>query len=246
MEAVSLGLILDGRYGAGNSEDPPIRPGHGRHPRDSGPRNRFVGNTLPTLTCVIEPGAPQFEARRPRKIFIVLGIGLATLLALFLFRGLSTKPGQAFPIVGSSAPAFPLLTTTGSAHVGTPVDGGRTGRPVALLFFGAWCSVCHSELSPLAKAVHEQKSIANPLKKVSVVGVDSLDSPSEAAAFATSSGVTFPVGSDGDAQVTSSVYGFTGDPYAVFISGSGRIVAIHRGPMSVRQFVHFEHQALSH
>jgi len=214
--------------------------------RDSRSGDKFVGDTLPTLPCVMEPGAPQIEAKRPRKIFIVLGIGLATLLALFLFRGLSTKPGQAFPSVGSSAPAFSLLSATGITHVGTPADGGRTGRPVVLLFFGAWCSVCHSELPPLAKAAHDQESVASPLKRVSVVGVDSLDSPSEADAFATSSGVTFPVGSDGDAQVTSSVYGFTGDPYAVFISGNGRIVAIHRGPMSVGQFINFEHQALSH
>ena len=219
--------------------------GDGRLPRGSRPGDEFVGNTLPTLPCVTVPGTPQMEARKPRKIFLVLGIGLATLLALFLFRGLSTKPGQAFPGVGSSAPAFSLLSTTGVTHVGTPADGAGSGRPVALLFFGAWCSVCHSELPPLARAVHDQESGASPLKRASVVGVDSLDSPSEAAAFATSSGVTFPVGSDGDARVTSSLYGFTGDPYAVFISGSGRIVAIHRGPMSVGQFVTFEHRALA-
>jgi hypothetical protein len=94
-------------------------------------------------------------------------------------------------------------------------------------------------------AVHNQESGSGPLKKVAVVGVDSLDSPSQAASFAASSGVTFPVGSDGDAQVTSSLYGFIGDPYAVFVSGNGKIVAIHRGPLSVSQFLNFEHQALS-
>lgn len=112
-------------------------------------------------------------------------------------------------------------------------------------FFGAWCSLCHSELPPLAKEVHQQQSGSGPLKGLAVVGVDSIDSPSQAASFAASSGVTFPVASDGDAQVTSSLYGFTGDPYAVFVSGKGTIVAIHRGPLSVSQFVHFEHRALS-
>ena len=56
---------------------------------------------------------------------------------------------------------------------------------------------------------------------------------------------SFPVGSDGDAQVTSSLYGFTGDPYAVFIAGNGTIVAIHRGPLSVRQLLSLEHEALT-
>jgi len=117
--------------------------------------------------------------------------------------------------------------------------------PVTLLFFGAWCSLCHDELPPLARAVHRQQSGSSPLKRMAVVGVDSVDSPSVAAAFARSSHVTFPVGSDGDARVTSSLYGFTGDPYAVFVSGNGKIVAIHRGPLSVSQFIDLERMALS-
>jgi len=77
------------------------------------------------------------------------------------------------------------------------------------------------------------------------VGVDSIDSPSQAEAFASTSGVTFPVGSDGGAQVTSALFGFTGDPYAVFVSATGRIVAIHRGPLSTGQFLSLERSALS-
>lgn len=191
-----------------------------------------------------DSGAAPIDVRKPRKIFIVLGVALACLLAVFLFRGLTTKPGHAFPSVGTPAPAFSLVSTNGVTHVGTPADGGGSGKSVALLFFGAWCSLCHSELPPLASAVHHQQSGSNPLKNVAVVGVDSIDSPSQAAAFAASSGVTFPVGSDGDARVTSSLYGFTGDPYGVFISGNGKIVAIHRGPLSVRQFLRLEHEAL--
>jgi len=220
------------------------RPGDRRH-LDLSLGEKRVRDTLPTLTCVTEAVGSQIEVRKPRKIFIVLGVSLAMLFALFLFRGLSTKPGVAFPSVGTPAPAFSLLSATGIGHVGTPADGGRFGMPFALLFFGAWCSLCHGELPPLAKAVHDQQAGANPLKRVAVVGVDSVDSPSEAAAFARSSGVTFPVGSDGDAQVTSSLYGFTGDPYAVFVSGNGMIVAIHRGPLSVSQFISLERNTLS-
>jgi len=154
---------------------------------------------------------------------------LAKSAHFFLFRGLTTKPGQAFPSVGTPAPAFTLVSATGTAHVGTPANGGASGKPVALLFFGSWCSLCHSELPPLAAAVHHQQLGSSPLNKLAVIGVDSIESPSQAAAFAASSGVTFPVGSDSDARVTASVYGFTGDPYAVFVSGSEKILAIHRG-----------------
>ena len=143
--------------------------------------------TLNTLAFVGGTGAAPM--RKPRKIFIVLGMTLATLLAVLLFRGLTTKPGHAFPSIGTPAPAFSIVSTSGMTHVGTPTDGGGSGKPVALLFFGAWCSLCHSELPPLAAAVHSQESGSSPLKKVAVVGVDSIDSISQAAAFCWSSGV---------------------------------------------------------
>ena len=73
--------------------------------------------------------------------------------------------------------------------------------------------------------------------------MDSEDTLSDALSFIKSSGVTFPVGDDGTAHVMNGVYGFEGDPYAVFIEGSGRIMTIHPGPLSPSRFVALERQA---
>ena len=183
--------------------------------------------------------------RKPRRIFLVLGIGLACGLAILLFVGLTTKASRSFPIVGSPAPDFSLPTGIDLKRVGTPASGGSHGRPMVLLFFGGWCSICHSELPTLATQIRAQQSRHGQLSQVVVVGVDSLDSPASAQSFARASGVTFPVGDDTTAYVTSAVYGFTGDPYSVFISGTGTVVAIHRGALSAGQLVSLERKLVS-
>jgi hypothetical protein len=67
--------------------------------------------------------------------------------------------------------------------------------------------------------------------------VDSEDTLSDARAFVGASGITFPVGDDSTAHVMNTLYGFEGDPYAVFIEGSGRIMTIHPGPLRPARFV---------
>jgi len=110
---------------------------------------------------------------------------------------------------------------------------------------GDWCSVCHSEIPPLAAKIKALRSGHGSLARLAVIGVDSEDTLSDARSFVTSSGVTFPVGDDSTAHVMNGVYGFQGDPYAVFIEGSGRIMAIHPGPLSPARFVTLARQLLA-
>ena len=102
---------------------------------------------------------------------------------------------------------------------------------------GDWCTICHSEIPPLAAKIDALRSGHSALGRLAVIGVDSEDTLSDAQSFITSSHVSFPVGDDGSAHVMNAVYGFEGDPYAVFIEGSGRIMTIHPGPLSPSQFV---------
>ncbi len=135
------------------------------------------------------------------------------------------------------APAFSLAGLNVAGRVGTPESGGGNGKPVVVLFMGDWCTICHSEIPPLAAKIAELRSGHSALGHLAVIGVDSEDTQSDAQSFITSSHVSFPVGDDGSAHVMNAVYGFEGDPYAVFIEGSGRIMTIHPGPLSPSQFV---------
>jgi thiol-disulfide isomerase/thioredoxin len=101
--------------------------------------------------------------------------------------------------------------------------------PTVLLFFGNWCPSCHQELPPLAAAVQRQEQAGGPLSRVRVIGVDSEDTEGNARSFIHSAGVTFPVAYDRQADVTSGLFFFDGDPYAVFVKGDGTISKIVRG-----------------
>lgn len=182
------------------------------------------------------------EPRKPRKIFLVVGVVLAVVLGIFLFTGLGTSDGSTgggsgsgsggggAPQAGSAVPTFSRTNVgpTGGSEVSVS-PGGTDGRPTVLLFFGNWCPSCHQELPPLAAAVRSQDAAGGALSDIRVVGVDSEDKVSAAKGFIHSAGVTFPVAYDYDTSVTSGLFYFTGDPYAVFVKSDGKIAQIVRG-----------------
>jgi cytochrome c biogenesis protein CcmG/thiol:disulfide interchange protein DsbE len=170
--------------------------------------------------------------RKPRKIFLVIGVALAVVLGIFLFTGLGTSQGSTgAPHEGGPVPSFTRQNVgpVGRAQVRVPADGGGHGTPAVLLFFGNWCPSCHQELPPLAAAVRAQDKAGGPLSGIRVVGVDSEDSVGSAKSFINSAGVGFPVASDPNTAITSGLFFFDGDPYAVFVNGDGTINQIVRG-----------------
>ena len=178
-------------------------------------------------------GAGQ-RVRPPRKRFILIGLGIGLLIILLV--GLLTSIGTSStttsaPRQGGPVPSFAgaNLGPTGSSQVSVPGDGGGNGTPAVLLFFGAWCASCHQELPPLAAAVRQQDRAHGALARIRVIGVDSFDKTSTAKSFIQSTGVTFPVASDPGAGITSGLFYFDGDPYAVFVNGDGTIARIVRG-----------------
>lgn len=168
---------------------------------------------------------------------MVLVGAAAVALAVGLFTSVGTSTTSGPPHPGGMAPTFSLAGLNVAGRVGTPESGGGDGKPVVLLFMGDWCTICHSEIPPLAAKIAELRSGRGALGHLAVIGVDSEDTQSDAQSFITSSHVSFPVGDDGSAHVMNAVYGFEGDPYAVFIESSGRIMTIHPGPLSPSQFV---------
>ena len=181
--------------------------------------------------------------RKPRKIFLLVGVVLAVVLGIFLFTGLGTSQGSTggqggsaggdgggAPHEGGTVPSFTRSNVgpVGGSQVSV-APGASNGRPTVLLFFGNWCPSCHQELPPLAAAVASQARAGGPLSRIRVVGVDSEDSVANAKSFIHTAGVTFPVAYDFDTGVTSGLFYFDGDPYAVFVRGDGTIAKIVRG-----------------
>jgi thiol-disulfide isomerase/thioredoxin len=186
--------------------------------------------------------------RRPRPIFLVIGVVLAVALAAGLFGvGLQvTGGGSGRPGKGSATPHF-ALPVLGSTHgkVAVPADGGGGGRPAILLFFASWCSPCQKEIPALAATYRHQEADGSKLRKVALIGVDGNDPTANALAFVHSSGVTFPVGADLAFTVTQTLFDFNYLPEAVFVEGNGTIAGIHYGALSTSAFVSWERKLLA-
>src|SRR3974390_146547 len=110
------------------------------------------------------PGAPTPTLRRPRKRFLVIGVAAAAALGVGLFTSL-----------GSPAPPFPAPSVGPAGRSQVSVSPSSTGgRPTVLLFFGAWCPSCHTELPGLATAVAAQHKAGGPPAHVRAGRRDSL------------------------------------------------------------------------
>ena len=192
-------------------------------------------DAAPAAPSASPSDAPDGEGagpRKPRKIFLLVGVVLALALGVFLFTGLGTSQGSTGPPhEGGPVPSFTRQNVgpVGGVRVTVPADGGGNGTPAVLLFFGNWCPSCHQELPPLAAAVRAQDRAGGRLSHIRVIGVDSEDSTGSAKSFIQSAGVTFPVAADPDITVTSGLFSFEGDPYAVFVKGDGTVARIVRG-----------------
>lgn len=198
-------------------------------------------------------GEVEGEVRKPRKIFLVLGIALALIIGIFLFTSLGTSDGSgttgsgagSAPNVGDRVPSFTSQNIGPSGGSSVSVSPRRGGQPTVLLFFGDWCPSCHQELPPLAAAVRSQDSTGGALAQIRVVGVDSEDTVGNAKSFIHASGVTFPVAYDPNVDITSGLFYFTGDPYAVFVRSDGTIAKIVRGDVLTASSLTADERALT-
>jgi peroxiredoxin len=175
-------------------------------------------------------GTPAPELRKPRKRFILVGLGIGVLIVVLigLFTSIgTTQNSTGAPHVGGPVPSFTAANVgpVGPKEVSVPANGG-SGAPTVLVFFGAWCTSCSQELPPLTAVVRRQYDGGGGLSKIRVIGIDSFDSESTAKAFIQEMGMRFPVAADPSAEITSGLFYFKGDPYTVFVSGDGTISRI--------------------
>ena len=176
-------------------------------------------------------GAPE-TVRTPRKrfIFIGLGIGLLIIVLIGLFTSLGTNPSAGGARTGGPVPSFtaPNIGPSGPSRCRCRPTEVGTGRPRCCCSSGPGARAA-TRSSPLAAAVRRQGHAGGALARIRVLGVDSFDKTSTAQSFIHDAGVTFPVASDPEADITSGSFYFDGDPYAVFVKGDGTISKIVRG-----------------
>jgi len=176
------------------------------------------------------PGRPGGQRYVP---LVLLAVGV--LAVLLIVGGALLLLGQGSPAAGPPRDAligrvlipFPEMRTVDGARAERAPWHGHRGA--VLLFFADWCAVCHREVPNLARAIGR-----GDVGGVRIVGLDGDASYGMARSFAAANHVRFPVEWDQGLQVADALVP-AAFPAAVFVRGTGRVVAVDYGPLSIMQ-----------
>jgi cytochrome c biogenesis protein CcmG/thiol:disulfide interchange protein DsbE len=170
---------------------------------------------------------PESLTRRPAATLLIVGLGLAFIVLLFLLLvPLGRIDGDLDPLVVGGHPLVDQLAP--EIDLAT-LDGGRMalselrGRPVLVNFWATWCLPCRDEF-PLMAAAYEEH-VADGLE---ILGIVHDDTAEGARAFAGDLGATWPMLMDAD-DVAWRDYVGVGMPTSFFIDADGIIRAFSLG-----------------
>jgi cytochrome c biogenesis protein CcmG/thiol:disulfide interchange protein DsbE len=103
--------------------------------------------------------------------------------------------------------------------------GQLEGTPVVVNFWGEWCSPCREEM-PRLVAAHDEFG-----DRVQFVGVDVLDSRTQAKTFMEKFGMTFPSVFDVSDAIKTPL-GLYGQPVTAFFRADGSLDFAYTGPIA--------------
>jgi len=151
-------------------------------------------------------------ARLERDVRVLAGLPIG-------FPGRIASPA---PQVGHPAPAFALLTLAGATRQLKSLHG----KVILLNFWATWCTACKSEMPRLAAWYRQLQA-----RGLVILGVDSQEDRSSAAAYARRLHIPYPVLVDADGSV-SSRYDVAGLPTSLLIDRQGMVQAVQVGILS--------------
>lgn len=167
---------------------------------------------------------------RPKKSVSVLGknfstgalaawVGVFALLALLAFGLLRNQEGPV--TVGEDVPDYTLTTFEGDQISSDDLKG----KVVVLNFWASWCKPCEQEAAELETAWR----IYKPRGDVVFLGVDYVDTETEALAYLEKFDVTYPNGPDLRTKI-SQAFRIRGVPETYIINRDGKLAAFKISP----------------
>lgn len=162
----------------------------------------------------VEIGGRQFSVWA-----LVAWIGVFALLALLAFGLLRTQEGPV--AVGEKVPNFTLTTFDGEQ---ISLDEMK-GKVVVLNFWASWCKPCEEEAADLEAAWR----IYEPRGDVIFLGVDYVDTETEAAVYLEKFDITYPNGPDLRTKI-SQAFRIRGVPETYIIGKDGKLAAFKISP----------------
>ena len=157
------------------------------------------------------------------------GLTLVVLL-LAVVAGFTIIPrffSSAGAMAGKDVPdvSFSMVANAPAGSASVSMSDLR-GHAVLLDFWATWCGPCQKE-APIVERISRRYGDQG----LSVVGVNTSDQAGNAAPFARSHHLTYPIAYD-EGQRVASAFGVDGLPTLVLISKTGKVVAVRTGETS--------------
>jgi cytochrome c biogenesis protein CcmG/thiol:disulfide interchange protein DsbE len=184
---------------------------------------------IQTTSQTSQPSTPP--ASRGGRI-VIFGMSLSlgallawgTLLALLVVLAFGLLRSQKGPVSkGEPAPEFTLSTFSGEQIQTTDL----AGKVIVVNFWASWCKPCEQEAADLEAAWQMYK----PRGDVIFLGIDYVDTETEAMAYLDKFGISYPNGPDLGTRI-SQAYRIRGVPETFFIDRNGKLAYFQKGPFT--------------
>jgi cytochrome c biogenesis protein CcmG/thiol:disulfide interchange protein DsbE len=171
--------------------------------------------------------SPPARPRPTRRIAALVGIALATTIAIVAFAAL-VRPGSDG---GAIAKGQPVPEIRGTTLDGAPIDlASLRGHPVIVNFWGPSCVPCREEMPLLAQKAKEHAGSG-----LQILGVLMYDSVQPARDFTKEFGGTWPTVVDPDGSIRQA-YRVIARPQSYFIDKDGILRSIQIGYLTDADF----------
>lgn len=154
--------------------------------------------------------APQ----RRTTTLVVFGLIGLVVVGLLVVLALAVRMRGAPPLASGTAPDFVLKTFDGQTYKLSDLKG----KAVVINFWASWCIPCRDEAPALQRAWEKYRD-----RGLIVLGVDYVDTETDAKKFIGEFQQTYPNGADLGTQISQG-YHITGVPETYFVARDGRLL----------------------
>lgn len=184
------------------------------------------------MTEIIKPSLKNKRAV-PLWVQILVWVSLIILLIILALGLKRTQQGTVQ--VGDQIPDFKLSLFDGSSYEGrSEVNySDLRGKVIVINFWASWCKPCEQEAAELEQAWLYYE----PRNDVIFLGVDYVDTETEANLYLKKYGITYPNGPDLGTRI-SQLFRIKGVPETYFIDKEGELKYIQVGPLQSVNQIH--------
>ena len=176
---------------------------------------------MSTLDVAQPQAMPQADATEKRRVRWGWIVAFATLALLMGFLGWGLWKSLTGPRSSGVAPDFTIESYDGRAVTLSKLRG----QVVIVNFWASWCLPCREEAAYLEQTWRKYKD-----KGVMFVGVDWVDTPTNALAYIKEFDLTYPNGPDLGTKIAQA-YRIQGVPETYYVDKRGTLRGVHIGPL---------------